>query len=216
MLHLKSDAKKMIRFLDFWFSLLGILILLPLFVILYLLIVIESRGGGFYIQNRVGKNGIDFKLLKFRSMRTGSDEKGLITIGAKDPRMTKTGGFIRRFKLDELPQLFNVLKGDMSLVGPRPEVRKYVDLYTPEQRKILNVRPGITDYASIKYVDENSILGLANDPEKVYIKEIMPNKIALNMRYIKHRSIKEYFRVILLTSWHVMKRRKPMKVTKTI
>jgi lipopolysaccharide/colanic/teichoic acid biosynthesis glycosyltransferase len=206
----------MIRFFDFLFSLLGILILFPVFVIIYILIVIESRGGGFYIQSRVGKNGIDFKLFKFRSMRTGSDKNGLITIGKKDPRLTKTGGFIRRFKLDELPQLFNVLIGDMSLVGPRPEVRKYVNLYTPEQLKVLNVRPGITDYASINYVDENSILGLAIDPEKVYIEEIMPNKIALNMRYIKHRSLKEYFRIILLTSWHVMKRKKPMKNTKAI
>ncbi len=151
----------MIRFFDVLFSFLGILILLPLFLVIYLLIVIESRGGGFYIQNRVGKNGIDFKLFKFRSMHVGSDKKGLITVGQKDPRLTRVGGYIRHVKLDELPQLFNVLKGDMSLVGPRPEVRKYVDLYNSEQRKILNVRPGITDYASIQYVDENIILGSA-------------------------------------------------------
>jgi lipopolysaccharide/colanic/teichoic acid biosynthesis glycosyltransferase len=196
----------MIRFFDLLFSLLGILILLPLFVIIYLLIVIESRGGGFYIQKRVGKNNLDFKLWKFRSMRVGSDKKGLITIGKKDPRMTKVGSFIRRFKLDELPQLFNVLKGDMSLVGPRPEVRKYVDLYNSEQRKILNVRPGITDYASIKYVDENIILGSVTDPENVYIKEIMPNKIELNMKYITGQSVREYFRIIFLTFWHIVRK----------
>jgi lipopolysaccharide/colanic/teichoic acid biosynthesis glycosyltransferase len=175
-------------------------------VIIYLLIVLESTGGGFYTQSRVGKNGIDFKLFKFRSMRTGADKKGLITIGENDPRMTKTGVLIRRLKLDELPQLLNVLKGDMSFVGPRPEVRKYVDLYTPEQRKVLNVRPGITDYASIRYIDENIILGLATDPEETYIKEIMPNKIDLNMQYIKNHRIKEYFRIILLTGWHLMKK----------
>ena len=198
----------MIRFFDFLFSLLGILILFPLFVIIYVLIVIESRGGGFYIQNRVGKNGIDFKLFKFRSMHTGSDKNGLITIGKKDRRLTKTGSFIRRFKLDELPQLFNVLTGDMSLVGPRPEMRKYVDLYNAEQRKVLNVKPGITDYASIKYVDENTILGLASDPEKLYIKEIMPNKIELNMKYITDQSVKKYFHIIRITFWHVFKRKK--------
>src|SRR5665647_837035 len=140
----------MIRFFDTLFSLLGLLILFPLLVIIYILVIIESRGGGFYIQNRVGKDGRDFKLLKFRSMRTGSEKKGLITIGGRDPRMTKMGFFIRRFKLDELPQLFNVLIGDMSLVGPRPELRHFVDLYTSEQRKVLSVRPGITDYASIE------------------------------------------------------------------
>jgi lipopolysaccharide/colanic/teichoic acid biosynthesis glycosyltransferase len=198
----------MIRFFDFLFSLLGILILLPLFIIIYILVVAESRGGGFYIQKRVGKDGVDFNLMKFRSMLVGSDKRGSITVRSKDPRMTKMGFFIRRLKLDELPQLFNVLKGDMSLVGPRPELREYVDLYTPEQRKVLTVRPGITDYASIEYVDENIMLDLASDPEKVYIKEIMPNKIAMNMSYIKDQSIKKYFHIIFLTFWHIIKRKK--------
>ena len=145
----------MIRFFDVVFSFIGIALLSPLFVVLYIAICLESKGGGIYSQTRVGKEGRDFKLFKFRSMRIGSDKKGLITVGGRDPRVTRTGFFIRKYKLDELPQLFNVLIGDMSIVGPRPEVRKYVDLYTDEQRKVLSVRPGITDYASIEYVDEN-------------------------------------------------------------
>ena len=200
----------MIRFFDILFSLLGIIILFPLFVIIYILVVTESRGRGFYIQNRVGKDGIDFKLFKFRSMRIGSDKKGLITVGRRDARMTKMGVFIRRFKMDELPQLFNVFKGDMSLVGPRPELREYVNLYTSEQRKVLSVRPGITDYASIEYVDENIILGSAIDPEKVYIEEIMPHKIRLNMKYIQNQNLKEYFHIIFVTFWHIIKKNKPV------
>jgi lipopolysaccharide/colanic/teichoic acid biosynthesis glycosyltransferase len=141
-------------------------------------------------------------------MRAGSDKKGLITVGGRDPRMTRIGLFIRRFKLDELPQLFNVLKGDMSLVGPRPEVREFVNLYTEEQKKVLSVRPGITDYASIEYVDENIILGLAVDPGKTYIEEIMPDKLHLNMKYIQNRSLKEYFHIIFITLWRIIKKNK--------
>jgi len=195
----------MIRIFDIVFSFLGIIILLPLFLLIYILVIIESKGGGFYIQERVGKNGVDFKLLKFRSMRIGSDVKGLLTVGSIDPRLTKTGILIRRFKLDELPQLFNVFIGDMSLVGPRPEVSKYVKLYSKDQQKILSVRPGITDYASIVYVDENSILGNSINPEKVYIEEIMPNKLKLNLKYIENRSLKEYFHIIFLTFWSIIK-----------
>lgn len=194
----------MIRFFDIVFSLIGIILLLPLFLIVYLLIITESKGGGFYLQDRVGKNGVDFKLYKFRSMRVGSDKKGLITIGGRDPRMTKTGYFIRRFKLDELPQLLNVLKGQMSLVGPRPEVRKYVQLYTIDQLRVLSLRPGITDYASIEYVDENEILGKAANPEKVYIEEIMPDKIRLNLKYIDNYNICEYFKIIFMTIWKIV------------
>lgn len=197
----------MIRLFDILFSVIGLLLLSPILLIIYILIIFESKGGGFYLQNRVGKNGVDFSLMKFRSMRVGSDQKGLITIGNRDARMTKMGYFIRRFKLDELPQLFNVIKGEMSLVGPRPEVRKYVNLYTPEQLKVLSIKPGITDYASIEYVDENEILGSAIDPEKVYIEEIIPNKIRLNMKYIENKSIKEYFRIIFLTIWSIVKRK---------
>lgn len=189
----------MIRFFDFVFSLMGILVLLPVFVILYIAIRLESPGGGFYKQKRVGRYGKDFYVYKFRSMRTGADKQGLITVGGRDPRITRIGYFIRKYKLDELPQLFNVLVGDMSLVGPRPEVRKYVDLYTEEQKKVLSVRPGITDYASIEYVDENVILGASEDPDKTYIEEIMPDKILYNMKYINNQSVEEYFKVIFLT-----------------
>lgn len=193
----------MIRFFDFLFSLLGILLLSPLLIIIYILIILETKGSGLYIQERVGLNGKDFKLYKFRSMVVGSDKKSLITIGGNDIRITKTGFFIRKYKIDELPQLFNVLIGDMSLVGPRPEVRKYVDLYTKEQREVLNIKPGITDYASIEYVNENEILGMALDPNKTYIEEIMPAKIELNIKYIKNRSLKEYFKIILLTFYKI-------------
>jgi lipopolysaccharide/colanic/teichoic acid biosynthesis glycosyltransferase len=132
-------------------------------------------------------------------MRVNADKNGLLTIGTKDARITKVGYFLRKYKLDELPQLFNVLKGDMSLVGPRPEVRKYVDLYNDEQKRILNVRPGITDYASIEYRDENKILAQFDDPEKQYVEVIMPKKILLNLRYIENQSIREYSKILFLT-----------------
>lgn len=189
----------MIRFFDLIFSIMGLVILSPLFIVLYLLIRIESKGGGFYSQERIGKNGKPFKLYKFRSMRIGSDKKGLITIGEKDNRITKTGFILRKYKLDELPQLWNVFIGDMSLVGPRPEVKKYTDLYTEEQKQVLQVRPGITDWASIKYVDENKILGEAKDPDEAYVNLIMPNKIKLNMVYIQHQTLGEYFKIIFTT-----------------
>lgn len=189
----------MTRLFDILFAGIGLVVLSPLLAVLYLLVCIESPGGGFYRQKRVGKNGKDFWLYKFRSMRKGADKKGLITVGGHDSRITHTGYFIRKYKLDELPQLFNVLRGDMSLVGPRPEVRKYVDMYTSEQRKVLSVRPGITDYASIEYADENVILGQSVNPDKTYIEQIMPDKIRLNMKYIANHSIGEYFKIIFLT-----------------
>ena len=189
----------MTRLFDIIFSALGLIILSPLLLIIWLLIVMESRGGGFYTQERIGKDGVPFRLYKFRSMRPDSDKGSLITIGGHDSRITKTGFFIRKYKLDELPQLWNVLKGDMSLVGPRPEVRKYVDLYTPEQRVVLRVRPGITDYSSIEYADENEILGKADDPERTYIEQIMPEKIRYNLKYINHPTVGEYFKIIFLT-----------------
>lgn len=183
----------------------GLLILSPLFLILAIWIKLDSRGPVFYRQIRIGKDGRDFKLYKFRSMRTGSDKKGLITVGEKDPRVTGSGYFIRKYKLDELPQLINVVIGDMSLVGPRPEVKRYVDLYTPEQRRVLFVKPGITDYASIEYMDENILLGNAEDPDKVYIEQIMPAKIKLNMKYINNPSLREYFKIIFLTVFKVFR-----------
>jgi len=189
----------MIRFCDIVFSFFGLLFLSPLFLIVALWIVIDNPGPVFYRQQRVGKDNRDFGLLKFRSMRVGADKMSLITIGDRDPRVTRAGYYIRKYKLDELPQLWNVLTGDMSLVGPRPEVRRYVDLYTDEQRKVLSVRPGITDYASIEYMDENRLLAQAEDPDKTYIEEIVPAKIALNMRYINHQTPGEYFTIIFLT-----------------
>ena len=189
----------MIRFFDFILSLVGLVVLAPIFIVLAIWIKIDSKGPVFYKQVRVGRNGIDFGLFKFRSMVVDADKRGLITVGGRDPRITRSGYFIRKYKLDELPQLINVLVGDMSLVGPRPEVRKYVDLYTDEQQKVLSVKPGITDYASIEYMDENEILGKSSDPEKTYIEEIMPEKIKYNMKYISNKSLFEYFKIILLT-----------------
>lgn len=196
----------MIRFFDILFSFLGVCIVIPFFVLISLCIVIDSRGGIFYRQVRVGRGGVDFRLFKFRTMATGSDKKGLITVGERDNRVTRVGYFLRKYKLDELPQLLNVLKGEMSIVGPRPEVRKYVDLYTDEQRKVLSVVPGITDYASIEYVDENRLLGQTDDPEKMYREVIMPDKIRYNMKYINNHSVREYFKIILLTIKHIIVR----------
>lgn len=202
----------MIRFLDIFFSFFGLLFLSPVFLLIVLLITLDSRGGVFYRQIRVGKNGVDFRLYKFRTMAVGADKKGLITVGGRDSRITRAGYYLRKYKLDELPQLINVLIGEMSLVGPRPEVRKYVEMYTPEQRKVLNVLPGVTDYASIEYVDENVILGSAEDPDLAYRELIMPDKIRYNMKYIEIRSVKEYFKIIFLTLKGIAGIRKTVEV----
>jgi len=187
------------RLFDIFFSLLGLAILLVPFMLISLIIVLDSRGGIFYRQVRVGKKGKDFKLFKFRSMRTNADKAGLLTVGGRDNRITRVGYYIRKYKVDELPQLINVLTGDMSLVGPRPEVRKYVDMYTAEQLKVLDAKPGITDYASIEYSNENEILGKANDPEKVYIEEIMPAKLRLNLKYISEQGLATDLKIIFKT-----------------
>lgn len=189
----------MTRIFDILLATLGLVILSPLLIFVYVAIVLESRGGGFYRQERTGRYGKPFRLIKFRSMNVNADKHGLITVGGHDNRITRVGYYIRKYKIDELPQLINVVKGDMSIVGPRPEVKKYTDLYTEEQRKILDIRPGITDYASIKYVDENEILGTSDNPERIYIEHIMPDKIKLNMIYISQNGIKEYFKIIFLT-----------------
>ena len=159
----------------------------------------DSKGPVFYKQVRVGKNNKDFKIFKFRSMRMGADKLGLITVGGRDPRVTNSGYYIRKYKLDELPQLINVFIGDMSVVGPRPEVRKYVDLYTKEQRKVLTVKPGITDIASIKYRNENDLLEKAEDPDKMYIEVIMPDKLNYNLEYVSKQSIIFDLKLIFLT-----------------
>ena len=193
------------RFFDVIISFIGLILLLPIFFVIAIWIKCDSKGPVFYKQMRVGRNGIDFYLYKFRSMRVGADKKGLITVGGKDPRITYSGYFIRKYKIDELPQLLNVLKGDMSIVGPRPEVRKYVDLYTNEQRLVLSIRPGITDYASIEYIDENEILGKSLNPEKTYIEDIMPEKIKYNMKYINNQTLFEYFKIIFLTGLKIFR-----------
>jgi lipopolysaccharide/colanic/teichoic acid biosynthesis glycosyltransferase len=172
-------------------------------LIISLFIAIDSRGGVFFLQKRVGRGGKDFKLIKFRTMITDSDKKGLLTVGKKDNRITKVGSFLRKYKLDELPQLFNVLLGEMSFVGPRPEVRKYVEKYTSEQRKILDIKPGITDVASIEYFDENELLSKADEPEKYYIDTIMPHKIHLNMKYRDNKTLGNYFKIIIKTFWKI-------------
>ncbi len=187
------------RLFDIIVSLLAIIFLLPVWLLVALLIVIDSKGGIFYIQQRIGKNGKPFGLYKFRTMHPDSDKKGLLTVGGRDPRVTRVGYWLRKYKLDELPQLFNVLKGDMSLVGPRPEVKKYTDLYTDEQRRVLTVKPGITDYASIEYADENDILAKSENPEKTYIEEIMPHKLELNQKYINNQGFVTDIKIIWLT-----------------
>jgi lipopolysaccharide/colanic/teichoic acid biosynthesis glycosyltransferase len=195
----------MIRILDVFFSIFGLLLLSPILFIISLIIQLESKGGIFYLQERIGKNGIPFKLFKFRSMAVGSDSKGLLTVGMNDARITKSGQFIRRYKIDELPQLINVLKGEMSLVGPRPEVKKYVDLYTETQRKVLSVKPGMTDLASIEFSHENEILETQENPEEYYIQEIMPKKIELNMLFIENTNLINYFKLILKTGLKIIR-----------
>lgn len=178
---------------------MGIVILMPLFLCISLAIIISSGFPVFYLQNRVGKNNSDFKLMKFRTMHTGADKKGLLTVGGRDPRVTAVGYYLRKYKLDELPQLFNVLAGTMSLVGPRPEVRKYVALYNEEQKKVLWVKPGITDLASLKFINENDLLAKSPDPEKTYIEEIMPEKLALNKEYIRNHTLGMDLKIIVAT-----------------
>ncbi len=195
----------MTRLFDVILSAAGLILLSPLFAVIYILICMESRGGGFYSQERIGRGGRPFRLYKFRSMRKGADRQGLITVGGHDPRITRTGYFIRKYKLDELPQLWNVLTGDMSLVGPRPEVARYVAMYTDEQRRVLSVRPGITDHASIEYADENTILGQADDPDRTYVEKVIPDKIRYNMIYIDNHTVCEYFRIIFLTFRRIIK-----------
>jgi lipopolysaccharide/colanic/teichoic acid biosynthesis glycosyltransferase len=159
----------------------------------------DSTGPVLYLQERIGKSGKPFRIFKFRTMRTNADKQGLLTVGGRDPRVTGAGFYLRKYKLDELPQLFNVLIGHMSLVGPRPEVKKYVDLYSTDQRKVLSVKPGITDYASIEYSNENELLARSDDPESTYIKEVMPAKLRLNLKYIQEQSLVTDLRIIFQT-----------------
>lgn len=178
---------------------LGLIVLSPVFLILALWIKLDSKGPVFYRQTRVGKGGKDFKLFKFRSMRPDSDKGRLITVGGHDPRVTRSGYYIRKYKLDELPQLINVFKGDMSLVGPRPEVRRYVDLYDDRQRRVLDVRPGITSLASIRYRNENEILAEADDPDKAYVEKVMPEKLEYDLEYVENASFWNDIKLIFST-----------------
>ena len=176
------------RLLDITASGIGLLLLSPIFLVLAIWIKLDSQGPIFYRQVRVGRRNRDFRIFKFRSMRVGSDKGSLITVGGRDSRVTRSGYFIRKYKFDELPQLINVFIGDMSLVGPRPEVRRYVDLYNQEQLHVLDVKPGITDPASIKYRNENELLKQADYPEQYYIDVIMPDKLRLNLEYATNQS----------------------------
>lgn len=196
----------LIRLADLLASFIAAVILLPFFLIIAIVIKLNSKGPVFYRQVRVGKGGKDFRLYKFRSMFTGADKKGLLTVGGNDSRITSVGLFLRKYKLDELPQVFNVLKGEMSVVGPRPEVRKYVDLYNDEQQKVLSVLPGITDYASIEFKNENELLARATNPEQFYIDVIMPQKIRLNTRYINNKNIFQYIKIVFLTIIGILKK----------
>jgi lipopolysaccharide/colanic/teichoic acid biosynthesis glycosyltransferase len=187
------------RLFDILVSFSALLVLLPVLLVLSIAVAAGSPGGAFFRQTRVGLMGREFQLLKFRSMRPGSEAKGQITVGERDPRITGVGHFLRRTKMDELPQLLNVLMGDMSLVGPRPEVPKYVALYTPKQRRVLEVRPGITSLASIRYIKENEILGRSSDPERTYVDEVMPAKLALDLQYVRERNLMLDLRILFRT-----------------
>jgi len=192
------------RVFDFSTSLIGLLILSPILILIGIIIKLESKGLIFYRQKRVGLGGVEFEIFKFRTMLIGSDKKGLLTVGDRDPRVTKIGYFLRRYKLDELPQLINVFFGDMSIVGPRPEVQKYVSFYSEEDQCVLSVKPGITDYASIYFRNETELLKNANNPEDLYIEDIMPQKLALNKKYIQEQSfwidIKIIFKTLFVLS----------------
>lgn len=187
------------RLFDILASGCGLLFLSPVFIIVAIWIKLDSPGPVFYRQTRVGRYNKDFRIFKFRSMRVGSDKGSLVTIGGRDPRVTRSGYFIRKFKIDELPQLINVFKGDMSLVGPRPEVRHYVNYWTPEQMRVLDVRPGITDPASIRFRNENELLEKADDPERYYIDVIMQEKIKLYLDYVEKSSFWYDVKLIFLT-----------------
>lgn len=195
------------RIFDILASGCGLLVLSPIFLIVAIWIKLDSTGPVFYRQVRVGKHNKDFRIFKFRSMRIGSDKGSLVTIGGRDPRVTRSGYFIRKFKIDELPQLINVFIGDMSLVGPRPEVRHYVNYWTPEQMRVLDVRPGITDPASIRFRNENELLEQAENPEKYYIEVIMQDKIKLYLEYVENSSFLYDIKLIFKTFWVIVKER---------
>jgi lipopolysaccharide/colanic/teichoic acid biosynthesis glycosyltransferase len=187
------------RLFDILFSLTMLLVLSPLMLGIALCIAFDSRGGIFFRQIRVGLGGKEFGLFKFRTMRPASESKGQLTVGMNDSRITKVGLVLRKYKIDELPQLLNILIGHMSVVGPRPEVPRYVNMYTAEQKRVLDVRPGLTDYASLEYFKENELLAQSADPEKTYIEEVMPAKLSLNMKYISQMGLATDIKIIWRT-----------------
>ncbi|MEZ7497305.1 sugar transferase [Flavobacterium sp. Arc3] len=187
------------RIFDIVFSFLGLVFLSPLLILIIVLMKVSSKGSVFYKQVRVGKNNIDFDIFKFRTMFVNADKLGLLTVGGRDPRITKLGYYLRKYKLDEFPQLANVFFGDMSFVGPRPEVRKYVNLYSKDQLKVLSVRPGITDLASIEFRNENEMLSNQEDPDRYYVEVIMVKKLQINLDYLKERNLVKDIGVILKT-----------------
>lgn len=186
------------RVFDIFFASIGLLLLAPLFLLLIIIIPLDGKGGSFFKQTRVGKDGEHFGLLKFRTMVPKAESKGKLTVG-DDPRVTRIGAFLRKYKLDELPQLINVIKGDMSIVGPRPEVPEYVASYDKEERQVLSVRPGLTDEASLAYLEEEKLLREAEDPERVYRERILPEKLRSNLRYVRERSFKKDLGLIFRT-----------------
>lgn len=194
------------RIFDVLLSVIGLLLLVPVFIVISLYIVFDSRGPVFYKQSRVGLNNKDFSLFKFRTMYKGAEKLGLLTTSHVDARITRCGYWLRKYKLDELPQLLNVLTGDMSLVGPRPEVRKYVNLYNKRQSSILSVKPGITDWASIQFCNESEILSASDDPESLYINTIIPLKIEQNLRYINENNFWIDLKIIAITLLKVIKK----------
>ncbi len=187
------------RLFDIVMALFGLILLSPLMLIIAGWIMVSTGLPVIYAQNRVGKNDREFRLFKFRTMKRKADELGLLTTGLMDQRITPEGRTLRKYKLDELPQMWNILNGTMSFVGPRPEVRKYVSLYNEEQRNVLSVKPGLTDYASLAYINENEILESYPDPEKAYISNIMPEKLKLNLQYIRERSFGKDLKIIRKT-----------------
>jgi len=193
------------RLFDLLFSLIILMFFFPLGIFIAFLIVVESRGGLFYRQERIGKGRVPFKVFKFRTMRKDADKLGKLTVGMRDPRITSTGYYLRKFKLDEFPQFINVLIGEMSIIGPRPEVKEFVDLYNEEQLNVLSVKPGITDYASLEYFHENELLGKSNEPNKTYIEEVMPAKLALNQKYIQNPTLLEDLKIMWLTFLKIIK-----------
>ncbi|MBG39580.1 MAG: glycosyl transferase [Cryomorphaceae bacterium] len=187
------------RAFDLLFSLLILTLFFPIGLTISVLILFSSKGGIFYRQERIGINGVPFKLYKFRSMRVDADQSGKLTVGMKDPRITRIGVFIRKYKLDEFPQFINVLRGDMSIVGPRPEVGEFVALYSDTQKKVLDVKPGITDYASLEYFNENALLAASDNPKKTYVEKIMPDKLEINQKYLVNPTLAHDLKIIFLT-----------------